>query len=130
MAVLSFVLGTLASCDIGDSVNTSSCPTVIGISATAVTGPTEAQVNEEISLPVSFKIASACGDFNRFYVDPNGLPSERTITVNATYDACDCDNVYTTETEPYKFKAATAGTYTLKFKTTNTTFVTHVVTVE
>ena len=125
--LLCFVALSAASCDISND-QPSNCPAVIGVSTVAVSGPTTATVDQTINLNVSYKTKKNCGDFHSFYKEVNGL--EKTITVNTIYDACDCDEVVTTEIAPYAFKEAAAGVYVLKFKETNTTFITHTITVE
>ena len=127
--VMLLALIVFVSCELSND-DSRNCSAIIGVPTTAVTGPIAASVNEEINLSVSYKIATACGDFYAFNVVPTTTINEKIITVYNTYDACNCDNVYTTESEPFKFKAAAEGVYTLKFRTTDTTFVTHVVTVE
>jgi len=121
------VLVGFTSCSLDD--NKQNCTQIIGASTVAVTGPTTAAVNQEITLAVSYKAAAACGDFYNFN-NQTVSATENKVGVLVTYDVCSCDGVYTVETEPYKFKVATAGTYTLKFAITNDTFITHVVTVE
>ncbi|MFY0482919.1 hypothetical protein ACI6PS_09940 [Flavobacterium sp. PLA-1-15] len=123
-----FVLGTFTSCSLDDGKE-QNCSQVIGASTLEVTGPTEAAVNEEITLTVSYKIASTCGDFYAFN-NQTVNATEKKIGVLVTYDVCNCDNVLSIATEPYKFKVATAGVYKLKFAITNEVFLTHTVTVE
>jgi len=124
---LCFLALSIAGCDISsDEMN--NCPTIIGVSTVAVAGPTTAAVDETINLNVSYKTKKNCGGFQTFFKEVIGL--EKIVTVNVIYDYCDCDEVVTTEVQPYAFKESTAGVYVLKFKETNTTFITHTVTVE
>lgn len=122
------ILVCFTSCSLPEN-DRSNCSQVIGAATIAVAGPTTAAVNEEITLAVSYKIQAACGDFYAFN-NQTVNATEKKVGVLVTYDACSCDGVYTVENEPYKFKVAVAGTYTLKFATTNEVFVTHIVTVE
>ncbi|MDI1255239.1 MAG: hypothetical protein PSV16_03980 [Flavobacterium sp.] len=115
-----------SSCDISGS-NSSTCSQIIGIGTTAVTGPTVAAVNETIVLNVSY-IRSSCATFSNFY-EVNDVDG-KLITVNVQVDPCACTSEETiTESKNYNFKRTTAGTYVLKFKVTNTTFVTHTIVV-
>lgn len=118
----------LSSCSLEDD-NQKNCSQIIGASTVAVVGPTTAAVNEEITLTVSYRVAAACGDFYAFN-NQTVNATEKKIGVLTTYDVCNCDNVYTVENEPYKFKVAAAGTYTLNFATTNDVFIKHIITVE
>lgn len=121
-----FTLVFLSSCDLGDDQET--CYYVAGVGTTAVTGPETADVNEEISFNVTFKVAGNCGSFLQFFEAETG--NEIKITVNAKYEGCDCDGVETTRTAVYKFKATSPGIYKLIFKKTNTEFITKTITVE
>lgn len=123
-----FVLGTLTGCSLDDG-NEKNCSQIIGAGAVAITGPTEAAINEEITLTVTYKMATSCGDFYAFN-NQTVNATEKKIGVLVTYDVCNCDNLLTNVTEPYKFKVAVAGTYKLKFAVTNEVFLTHTVTVE
>lgn len=96
---------------------------------TNVTGPTTANVNEEISLTVSFRVESSCGQFIEF-TSGDTSPTTKEIAVQAEYDGCKCTIKPFTRIADYKFKAATPGTYTLKFHKTSLTFITHTVVVE
>lgn len=124
---LAFLALSIASCDLSsDSPGT--CATIIGVATEAVEGPTTAAINETITLNVSYQTTSNCGGFQSFYKQGTGL--EKIITVNTVYDACNCDEEVSIEVEPYAFKESVAGVYVLKFKESNSTFVTHTVTVE
>lgn len=120
------VLACSTSCSLDDGNR--NCSQIIGTSTLGVTGPTTAAVNEEITLTVSYRLAEACGDFYNFN-NQTVSATENNVGVLVTYDVCECDNVYTVKTEPYKFKVAVAGTYKIKFAITNDTFLIHTVTV-
>lgn len=114
-----------ASCSYSSESN---CPVLVSVPASAVTGPTEAAINEEISLNVSYRSKANCSDFSAF--NKQNIVNQRVITTNVIYDACNCsDSTVTTRTEVFKFKEATAGVYELKFKKENDGFVNHTVTV-
>ena len=129
ISLIAFTAVLFASCDIG-STGSSSCPAVVGVPALAVTGPTEAVVDVPILLEVSYKTKKNCGDFYSFYKNEDLQPMVDIVTVNTTYDACSCDEVESTQKSNYTFKKSIPGTYLIKFKKTNETFVEHTVTVE
>lgn len=129
ISLIAFVTLLLASCDIGRE-EYSSCPVVIGVRATSVTGPSETAVDIPIILEVSYKTKKNCGDFVSFYSSASSGPLSDIITVNVNYDACSCDEVESTEKENYTFKKSTPGVYSVKFRQTNETFIVHTVTVQ
>ncbi|WP_026705821.1 hypothetical protein [Flavobacterium soli] len=116
------------SCSLPDD-NKDNCVQVIGVATDGVVGPVEATIDQEITLNVTYKIAASCGEFYIFS-EQTVSSTEKKVAILATYDVCNCNNVYTTKTQPYKFKVATAGVYSLKFATENNAFITHVITVE
>lgn len=117
------------SCELEE--DSSSCPTIIGVPATLVTGPTETTVNEPITLEVSYKAKGDCGDFSSFFKNPSSDPLVDILTVNTTFDACSCkQEEATTLKENYTFKKALPGVYTVKFKNTNETTIDYTVTVQ
>ena len=129
ISLIAFVTLLLASCDISRE-ESSSCPVVIGVRATSVTGPSETAVDVPIILEVSYKTKKNCGDFASFYSSASSGPLSDIITVNVNYDACSCDEVESTEKENYTFKKSLPGIYQVKFKETNETFIVHTVTVQ
>lgn len=129
ISLIAFAAVLFVSCDITEK-NSSSCPVIIGIATTAVTGPTETTVDVPITLEVSYKTKKNCGSFSSFFKNPSSDPLVDIITVNCSYDACACDQVESIEKENYTFKKSTAGVYVVKFKKTNETFIEHTVTVQ
>jgi uncharacterized protein YkuJ len=106
------------------------CPLIIGVSTTSVTGPIETLVDVPILLEVSYKAKKNCGGFSSFFKNVSTDTLVDIITTNTSYDACNCDEVETTETKNYSFEKAASGVYTVKFKKTNETFVEHIITVQ
>lgn len=117
------------SCDISEK-RSDSCPSIIGVATTAVTGPTETTVDVPVTLEVSYKAKKNCGGFSSFFKNPSSNPLVDIITVNTMYDACACDEVESVEKQNYTFKKSTAGIYIVKFKNTNETFIEHTITVQ
>lgn len=124
-----FIAISVASCGLNDGGG-NNCPSIIGVSTTAVTGPVETQVNVPVVLEVSYTSKANCGGFVSFFQPPSVTPLVDIITVNAEYDSCSCDEVESTQKVNYTFKKSLAGTYLLKFKKTNDTFVEHSVVVQ
>jgi hypothetical protein len=93
----------------------------------SVTGATTATVNQEIDLTVSFGVVNSCGNFGAFTESTVG--NITTVDVSIKYTGCTCNQTPVMRTTVYKFKRAVAGTYTLKFYQTDTTFITYTITV-
>ena len=127
-AIATLLIAVLfASCDPGYS-NESNCPVIVSVPTAAVTGPSAAAVNEEISFNVSYRSRANCSDFSTFHKQI--LVNQRIITPTVVYDACACtDSTVTTRTEVFKFKEAAAGVYELKFRKENDDYINHTVTV-
>lgn len=123
MALVLFVSTSFTSCSSDDDSGNSQ--TTQKEFVTAVTGPTTGTVNQELTLNVTFVIDNSCGQFNKFIVATSG--NTNTIEVEAKYTGNNCGTTPSTKTQPYKFTANQAGTYTLKFKKSATEFITQTV---
>ncbi|PRZ26223.1 hypothetical protein [Flavobacterium granuli] len=92
---------------------------------TEVTGPTTGKINQELSLEVSFTVENNCGTFNKFV--ENTVENTKTIEVESKFEGIGCDATPLTKQTPYKFKATAEGTYILKFKKSETEFITQTI---
>lgn len=119
----------ISSCDISsDDTTSNNCSKIVGVGTISVTGPSTAAINEEIAVNVDFAVNNSCGEFLKF-VQSQQSGNELIVTVNAVYTGCTCIDLEEVKTAPFKFKALSAGVYKLKFKKTNTEFITHTITV-
>lgn len=126
ISLLLLAVVLMPGCDVGrDDENT--CASAIYTGVSGVTGPETAAVNEAITLTTSFAVKSSCGSFGTFAETVEG--NTKTITVVVQYNGCKCDELSAIKTAPYVFKSSVAGTYVLKFKITDTTFVTKTIVV-
>ena len=75
-----------------------------------------------------FVVKNGCGEFESFKEIVSG--NVRTITVEAKYEGCICDTALHTKEGVYNFKPTAPGTYTLRFRNSEDTFITETVTVE
>jgi hypothetical protein len=123
VALVLFVSAGFVSC------NNDDIPSVVTKRAlvSAVTGATTATVNQEITLEVTYSVENSCGVFNKFI--ETTAENTKTIEVETKYEGKDCGTTAATKKTSYKFKAAVAGTYILKFKKSATEFVTQTITV-
>lgn len=91
--------------------------------ATEVKGPATGKVNEELSYEVTFTADNACGVFNKFTEATIG--TEKGLQVEVKYPSEVCTmQVPTPQKAVYKFKSAVKGTFDLKFKKSETEFIT------
>jgi hypothetical protein len=105
----------LSGCSISEDDNY--CYDRYFMATTAVTGPNETTVNVPITLNVTFVVGNSCGEFFEFAESTTTFPKE--IAAAVDYEGCQCDTTATTDTQPYVFTAPAAGTYVLKFVTSD-----------
>ena len=97
--------------------------------ATEVKGPANGKVNEELSYDVTFIVDNACGEFSK--ISDVTIGTEKGLQVVAKYPTGVCtQEVPEPKKTVYKFKSATAGTFDIKFKKSETEFVTAKVVIE
>lgn len=96
--------------------------------ATEVTGPETGTLNQEITFNVTFNVQNSCGNFYKFAETISG--NTKTIQVQSIYNNSDCGNTIVSKTQPYKFMLNTAGTYTFKFKSSESAYITKTVVIE
>lgn len=77
---------------------------------------------------VKFIVMNGCGGFGSFDEMISG--NTRTIGVIAKYEGCTCDEALHTKETVYNFKPTVQGTYVLRFRNSEDTFITETVTVE
>ena len=121
VALVLFVTAGLASCSNDDETAIVTKQTLV----TEVTGPTVAKVNEEITLEVTYAVESNCDVFNN-YVEKTA-ENTTTIAVETRLEGTACEKTPATKKATYKFKAVKEGTHILKFKKSETEFVTQTI---
>lgn len=95
---------------------------------TEVTGPETGNLNQEVTFNVTFNVQNSCGNFYKFAETISG--NSKTVQVQSIYNNSECGNTPVSKTQPYKFTINTAGTYTFKFKSSQSTFITKTVVFE
>lgn len=93
---------------------------------TAASGPDTAAINEEITINLTYNVDNTCGHFNGFVKTTE--ENTTTVIVEAFYDDTDCGGNIV-NLVAYKFKEVKAGTYILKFKKSETEFITKTIVV-
>lgn len=127
VALLVVVSSVFASCSSDDNNGEPALVTKESL-VTAVTGPETGDLNQELTLNVTFAVKNNCGTFSKFIETTQG--TTKSIEVEAVYTGSNCGFTPTTKNTTYKFKSATAGTYSLKFKKTATEFITHTIVID
>lgn len=122
ISILLLIFGTtMSSCSLN---NDEDCYEITGTDIRSVAAePVTTTVNVPINLLVTYSVYKDCDSFYVFYEEV--FEGATYITANIRYDGCNCNVIETgaARTENYKFVASTPGTYLLRFKTTNTTFI-------
>ncbi len=94
---------------------------------TKIATPSIVSVNQETDLIVSYYLNNGCGKFESLEATSSG--STTTISLKAKYEGCACTDILLGGQTTYKFKAAQAGVYYLKFLQPNNTYLTDTITV-
>lgn len=89
---------------------------------TSIISPSTGTVNENINIEVSFGVNNGCGNFGKFIETQNG--NTKTIEVEARYEGCVCTMDVPTRKTNYVFKSQNSGNYILKFKSSETEYIT------
>ena len=76
---------------------------------------------------VNFLVLNGCGDFGSF---EEIIGDTTTVKVISKYEGCICTEAVEIKEAVYSFNPTAPGTYTLKFKTSEDTFITETITVE
>src|SRR5690606_26789165 len=90
--------------------------------------PTTGNVNQTISIPVTFQVLNGCGGFGNFIETNDG--NSKTITVNAKYEGCYCTQAIEQRQTNYNFSPTTPGTYTLNFTQSNGNLLTYTINIQ
>ncbi len=89
---------------------------------TSINAPATGMVNQPIITEVKFRIINGCGQFGRFIQIQEG--NTQTIEVQAKYVGCYCTQDVPTRTINYTFTPTVAGNYQVKFRSSETEFIT------
>jgi len=120
--VVLFLSTVLFSCS-NDDDKAPSKATTKNAFASEVKGPATGKVNDELSYEVTFTADNACGVFNQFTEATIG--TEKGLQVEVKYPSEVCtQQVPTPQKAVYKFKSAVKGTFDIKFRKSETEFIT------
>jgi hypothetical protein len=126
--VVLFLATAFVSCSNDDDKVTSKPTTKVAF-VTEVKGPATGKVNEELSYDVTFIVDNACGEFSKF--SETTIGAVKGLQVEAKYPSEVCtQQVPDPKKTVYKYKSATKGTFEIKFKKSETEFITTKVVIE
>lgn len=119
--MMSFFLLTSCFSDDRDS----NCYEISGTPTTSVDGPTETTLGVPVNLDVTYTVMNNCDSFYLFFEEE--MLGAKYYTVNVRYDGCNCEQENYSRTTTFEFVPPSVGTFALRFKTTNTTYVEHII---
>lgn len=129
LAVL-FLAVSLISCSSDDNKGEETSQTISrAANVTAISGPATGKANVEINYEISFIVDNACGQFDR--IADISLGKDSGFQVEAKYPTTTCPNQTPTALHTtYTFLAPSKGTYVIKFKKSETEFITKTVVID
>lgn len=96
---------------------------------TEIKGPATGKVNDELSYDVTYVVDNACAEFDK--VSEVSIGDVKGLQVLAKYPSEVCtQQVPEPKKTVYKFKSSTKGTFEIKFKKSETEFLTQKVVIE
>ncbi|WP_125722927.1 hypothetical protein [Flavobacterium ustbae] len=126
--VVLFLSIAFVSCNSDDDVETP-VETSKAALATEIKGPATGKVNDELSYEVTYVVDNACGEFDK--ISEVTIGAVKGLQVVAKYPAEVCtQQVPEPKKTVYKFKSAAKGTFEIKFKKSETEFLTQKVVIE
>ncbi|WP_264551217.1 hypothetical protein [Flavobacterium sp. N2038] len=126
--VVLFLSTVLISCSNDDDKAVAPIKTKVAF-VTEIKGPETGKVNDELSYDVTFLVDNACGEFDK--ISETKIGEVKGLQVEAKYPSELCtQQVPDPKKTVYKFKATEKGTFEIKFKKSETEFVTQKVVIE
>ena len=127
LVVLFLSIG-FVSCSNDDDNNTPA-PTTKAALVTEIKGPTTGKVNDELSYDVTYVVDNACAEFDK--ISEVTIGSEKGLQIIAKYPSEVCtQQVPDPKKTVYKFSSKVKGTFEIKFKKSETEFLTQKVVIE
>ena len=126
--VVLFLSVAFVSCSNDDDNKTPDTKTKAAL-VTEIKGPATGKVNDELSYDVTYVVDNACAEFDK--ISDVTIGSVKGLQVIAKYPSQVCtQQVPEPKKTVYKFKSATKGTFEIKFKKSETEFLTQKVVIE
>ncbi|KAF2082199.1 MULTISPECIES: hypothetical protein [Flavobacterium] len=128
LVVLFLSIG-FVSCSNDDDKDQTPAPTTKAALVTEIKGPATGKVNDELSYDVTYTVDNACAEFDK--ISEVTIGSVKGLQVIAKYPSQVCtQQVPEPKKTVYKFKATAKGTFEIKFKKSETEFLTQKVVIE
>jgi len=115
VAINFLVLAVVNSCDEMDKSGTHQI-----VYVTSLDAPTSGNVNEPITIKVSFEVRNGCGMFEKFEETRDGQLIS--VEVKAIYKEGMCTQAIKTINVDYTFTPSESGDYQIRFKSSPTEF--------
>ncbi|MBW1655846.1 hypothetical protein [Flavobacterium quisquiliarum] len=126
--VVLFLSISFASCSNDDDEKTP-VPTTKAALVTEIKGPATGKVNDELSYDVTYVVDNACAEFDK--ISEVTIGDVKGLQVIAKYPSEVCtQQVPDPKKTVYKFKSSVKGTFEIKFKKSETEFLTQKVVIE
>ncbi|MBO9585137.1 MAG: hypothetical protein J7574_13330 [Flavobacterium sp.] len=127
--VVLFLSIAFVSCSSDDDNKTPAPTTTKAALVTEIKGPATGKVNDELSYDVTYVVDNACAEFDK--ISEVTIGSVKGLQVIAKYPSEVCtQQVPDPKKTVYKFKATAKGTFEIKFKKSETEFLTQKVVIE
>ncbi|MFD1605712.1 hypothetical protein ACFSJW_03850 [Flavobacterium artemisiae] len=127
LVVLFLSIG-LVSCSNDDDEKTPATTTKAAL-VTEIKGPATGKVNDELSYEVTYTVDNACGEFDK--ISEVTIGAVKGLQVIAKYPTGVCtQQVPEPKKTVYKYKATAKGTIEIKFKKSETEFLTQKVVIQ
>ncbi|MDQ6469653.1 hypothetical protein RB619_03275 [Flavobacterium sp. LHD-80] len=126
--VVLFLSTVLISCSNDDDKAETTVKTKTAF-VTEIKGPATGKVNDELSYDVTFTVENACGEFDK--IAETTIGEAKGLQVIAKYPSEVCtQQIPDPKKTVYKFKATAKGTVEIKFRKSETEFLTQKVVIE
>lgn len=126
--VVLFLSMTFVSCN-NDDDDKIPGPITKSAFVTQITGPETGQVNEELSFDVTFLADNTCGQFDR--ISEVMINKVKGLQIEVRYPSEVCtQQVPSPKKTIYKFQSSVKGTFEIKFRKSETEFLTQKVVIE
>ncbi|KRB55732.1 hypothetical protein [Flavobacterium sp. Root186] len=117
------------SCNNDDDEKPADNPVLKAALVTGITGPATGKVNDELSYEITYIVDNACGEFDK--ISEVKIGTINGLQVIAKYPTGVCtQQVPDPKKTVYKFKATAKGTFDIKFKKSETEFLTKTVVID
>ncbi|KAF2331334.1 hypothetical protein [Flavobacterium daemonense] len=127
--VVLFLSTALISCSNDDDHAEAAVKTKTAF-VTKIEGPATGKVNDELSYDVTFTVDNACGEFDKIAETTIGETKGLEVVAKYPVNGVCTQQIPDPKKTVYKFKATAKGTFDIKFRKSETEFLTQKVVIE